>query len=247
MKSKSRSAKEICCEIEALCETACEPESQKALDKYHKGSVHATILISTGFSDRMQTEIRRIRSGKPSPYPFFICCEGCFALLLTESLEHSYPALGCDHEPDDPFWTTVDPSRAPKDPKRLKRFLLRHGCSWNTTRRVPNWEDVKYREFYLQTLRTLFESGARLAKGLGNEGVATELVEALRLTYPKPHDEGLIEPRAAKAAAVMTREQEGRLYETGTRGLAHLWDACQLAELDPIRPKPRKRTSGKNG
>ena len=60
MKSKSRSAKEICCEIEALCETACEPESQQALDKYHKGSVHATILISTGFSDRMQTEIRRI-------------------------------------------------------------------------------------------------------------------------------------------------------------------------------------------
>lgn len=79
MKSKSRSAKEICCEIEALCETACEPESQQALDKYHKGSVHATILISTGFSDRIQTEIRRIRSGKPSPYPFFICCEGCFA------------------------------------------------------------------------------------------------------------------------------------------------------------------------
>lgn len=245
MKNKSHSSEDIYFKVETLCEDACKPESEQALDTYLKGEVHVSLLISTGFVDRLEEEIRHIKAGKPSPHPFFICCNGCFENILTETLEYSYSAIGCDHEPEDPYWSTVNLSRAPKDPKRLKAFLLKHGCAWNATRHVAVWKDIQSRDEYVGQLRKLFESAASLAKGLGCDEAATDLLEALRLTFPRPTGDDVMSHKIDQISALMTREQAQSLYEVGTRGLARLWVASQYAALTPLRPLTKKHSTRK--
>lgn len=226
---------------EVACSKANEEYSLDALDQYTESSLHKECLIAQGSANSCLAEIANLKRGKVTANFAFACCADCFADILSSKIEYTFSSFSAiDASEENELSIPQFPNKMPNivTQGQLEKFLNKNGFNRVYTRHEPVWVDIKRRDSYLKTLRTLLETGAALAKQIGDEACSREFLNALRLTMKRSSSN--IMDYSNDVNPVMTYDKAKSLYSVIESALSSLWVAVEYRKLKPLALRRRK-------
>ena len=221
-----------------ICERANKPLQDAALDLYLKDKLHQECRVAESFTSEILDEVDRIKAGRPSVRFAFTCCRDCFKDILCQPIELAYTVSFPSFDTDE---TRTVPASVLKrieresDPRKFAALTSRHGLTLKSTEHMPVWEDIKRRNAYVEAVRDLLTTGARLAKSIGTERCAFELLKASHFTYPRT-TRNAIEGKLDEITPLLTEDAADRFFDAVESALVELWAAAEYAGLKPLPP-----------
>lgn len=223
-----------------ICEQANKPLQDAALNLYLSDKLHQECRVAESFTSEILDEVNRIKAGRPSARFAFACCRDCFKDILCQPIELTYNASFPSFDTEE---TRTVPASVLKrieresDPRKFATLTSRYGLTLKSTEHMPVWADFKRRNAYVEAVRELLTTGARLAKSIGAERCAFELLKASRFTHPRTR-RNAIAGTLDGFTPLLTEDAADRFFDAVESALAELWAAAEYARLKPI-PKHR--------